>query len=233
MHYWLGAFCRNLKNYTRGIYFPTNAVAISDTLTLLEDIGNNIPDKSWMLYLLEFFNSQKIPAELNLICQFDGKNYFEAIFNGVNRYKFKNILPTVGKSYTRILINDKENLSIRYLLIDRSSNESEEFNFKLDGSSNCYYDINEQFTGIEWWNKMGYYPYNIRYKVQFSEIMFGVFDTNSKGLIFVPYTALIPDKDKLSDSYPISFSDIMIKNSSGIHYNVTAGICNNGIRFNC
>jgi hypothetical protein len=56
-------------------------------------MGNQIPDKSLMLYLLEIFNKQNIAIELNLICQFDNQDYFEAIFNGVNRYRFKEVLP--------------------------------------------------------------------------------------------------------------------------------------------
>ena len=62
-------------------------MAISDILTVFEDMGNQIP---WMLYLLEIFSREDVPAELNLICQFDNQNYFEAIFGGVNRYRFKN-----------------------------------------------------------------------------------------------------------------------------------------------
>jgi hypothetical protein len=57
------------------VVFPKGVVAISDVITLLEDMGNQIPDKSWMLYLLEIFNKQNIPIELNLICQFDNQDY--------------------------------------------------------------------------------------------------------------------------------------------------------------
>ena len=52
-----------------------------------------------MLYLLEIFNSQQIAVELNLICQFDNQNYFEAIFNGVNQYRFNKVLPKIGNNY--------------------------------------------------------------------------------------------------------------------------------------
>ena len=42
--------------------FPRRVIAISDIITLIEDMGNQIPDKSWMLYLLEMFNKQDIAS---------------------------------------------------------------------------------------------------------------------------------------------------------------------------
>src|SRR3712207_7033210 len=39
--------------------FPRGAIAVTDIITLVEDVGNQIPDKSWMLYLLELFNKQQ------------------------------------------------------------------------------------------------------------------------------------------------------------------------------
>jgi hypothetical protein len=39
------------------LYFPTAVVVgASDLIKICKDLGNNIPDKSWMLYLLEFFD---------------------------------------------------------------------------------------------------------------------------------------------------------------------------------
>jgi hypothetical protein len=91
LHFWIGSFCGILDDSGKPA-FPRGVVAVSDIITLNEDLGNQIPDKSWMLYLLELFNSQNIAIELNLICQFDNQDYFEAIFNGVNRFRFK-VLP--------------------------------------------------------------------------------------------------------------------------------------------
>jgi hypothetical protein len=36
--------------------YPRGVIAIFDVITIIEDMGNQIPDKSWMLYLLELFN---------------------------------------------------------------------------------------------------------------------------------------------------------------------------------
>jgi hypothetical protein len=41
-------------------------MAARDTIALINDIGNQIPDKSWILYLLELFNNQNIAIELTL-----------------------------------------------------------------------------------------------------------------------------------------------------------------------
>ena len=113
LHYWVGSFCRVVNNGK--LYFPINVVAISDIIKLEKDLGNQIPNKSWMLYLLELFNIQNIPVELNLICQFDNQNYFEAIFLGINRYRFKDILPEIDHSYQRIIYLDKEHNQINFI----------------------------------------------------------------------------------------------------------------------
>jgi len=91
LHFWVGSFCRNINNNGKSITFPKGVVAISDIVTLTLDLGNQIPEKSWMLYLLDLFNRQNIAVELNLICSFNNNGKFDAIFNGVNQYQFKNI----------------------------------------------------------------------------------------------------------------------------------------------
>jgi hypothetical protein len=80
LHYWVGSFCQVVDGYKP--LFPNGVIAVSDIITLIADIGNQIPDKSRMLYLLEV--KQSIAVELNLICQFDNQSYFEAIFQGIN-----------------------------------------------------------------------------------------------------------------------------------------------------
>jgi hypothetical protein len=106
LHFWVGSFCGVLHNTSNNkATFPREVVAASDTITLIEDMGNQIPDKSWMLYLLELFNRQNIPAELNLICSFNNDGKFDAIFNDVNQYQFKQISPIVGHSYIRQTCN--------------------------------------------------------------------------------------------------------------------------------
>jgi hypothetical protein len=88
---------------------------------------NQIPDKSWMLYVLEIFNTQNIPAELNLICSFNNDGKFDAIFNGVNQYQFKRITPVVGHSYLRQIVMNPQQQSISYLLEDRNTKQTERF----------------------------------------------------------------------------------------------------------
>ncbi|HZC88368.1 MAG TPA: hypothetical protein VE199_02025, partial [Nitrososphaera sp.] len=104
-HCWLGSLCYIVEQGESVIRFPINVVAITDIITILEDLGNKIPDKSWMLYLLEMFDGQnKNAVELNLICQFNDRDNFWAIFKGINRYKFTKVLPSVGHSYLRQII---------------------------------------------------------------------------------------------------------------------------------
>lgn len=108
MHFWVGSFCGITDNYNRSVY-PTDRSYRSFRYNYTYwRSGNQIPDKSWMLYLLEIFNSQNIASELNLICQFDNQDYFEAIFDGVNRYRFKQVLPIVSHSYLRQIIMNSQ-----------------------------------------------------------------------------------------------------------------------------
>ena len=230
MHYWVGSFCRVLNK--RKPLFPRGVIAICDIITLIEDNGNQIPDKSWMLYLLEVFNTQNIAVELNLICQFDNQDYFEAIFHGVNQYRFKHILPMVGHSYLRQIIMDAQNKIIKYILTDQKTKQSETFDLSL-ANMNFDFVATNHFTGIEWWNKIGNFPYPTRYMVEISLLMFGLGDRiDSESITYLPHNALIPNNDGSGTKYPISFQSIRI-NDDCICYTVQPGNCYTGIRYNC
>lgn len=232
MHYWVGSFCRAKDNNSSKLFFPIGVTATCDIIKVVKDLGNQIPDKSWMLYLLELFNMQNLAMELNLICQFDNQDYFEAIFQGVNRYRFKEVLPKVGNSYMRIITMDRMNRQIRYILTDQSSKQSETYSLPIS-NANFEYKGSNQFTGIEWWNKMGYYPYPVRYHVEISQIMFGINESDDpESVTFVPYNTMMPNKDEYNAKYPIAFHDMMLKDGC-LCYSIQSGICNSGMRFNC
>jgi hypothetical protein len=241
-HFWVGSFCRCIFNGRE--YFPRGAVAASDIITLVNDLGNRISDKSWMLYLLETFNTQNVTCELNLICQFDGQNYFEAIFQGRNQYRFKQVLPILNHSYQRQIIVNQSNCIICYLLTDKMTGQSEIFNLLIGNNINnshhkgfnCFdFEILNQFTGIEWWNKVGNFPYPIRFHVQVSQLLYGCKDTASEdanSILFRPYNALLSNSDGLAKQYPISFVNSRVKEDDGcICYDIVDGICTNGISF--
>ena len=174
-HFWAGSFCRCYSviafehKDNPELSFPSAVVGASDIIRICKDLGNNIPDNSWMLYLLELFDSGATdnnhrPIELNLICQFNECDNFWAIFAGVNRYKFTKVLPIVGHSYIREIILHKHDNSIEYRLMDlNDSNAIERFVFQLNKaeSRNLSFQGLSQFTGIEWWNKDGNSPFPI------------------------------------------------------------------------
>ena len=252
-HFWAGSFCRcysviaeEHKNSPK-LYFPSAVVGASDVIRICKDLGNNIPDKSWMLYLLELFDvgatdNNHRAIELNLICQFNEYDNFWAIFAGVNRYRFTKVLPTVGHSYLRQIILHKYDNSIEYRLVDLDdSNASERFLFQLNEaeSKNMSFLGLNQFTGIEWWNKDGNSPFPIRYEIEFSNLRYVQesdevlgFDKekNIKRMIFKAYDALVSDKDSHAREYPISFGCANIKDGC-ICYTVTNGSCRAGLHF--
>ncbi len=154
MHFWVGSFCRIINKKSQ-VTFPKGVVAASDIITLDSDLGNQIPDKSWMLYLLELFNRQNIAVELNLICSFNNEGKFDAIFNGVNQHQFKNIQPLEGHSYMRQIILNAEMNSVSYVLEDKTTGQVEGFKLSFSGNAKFVFEGGNQFTGIEWWNKTG------------------------------------------------------------------------------
>jgi hypothetical protein len=230
VHYWVGSFCQVLDMYKP--LFPRGVIAVSDIITIIEDNGNQIPDKSWVLYLLEVFNTQNIAVELNLICQFDNQDYFEAIFRGVNQYRFKHILPMVGHSYLRQIVMDAQTRFIKYILIDQKTQQSETFNLPL-ANMNFDFVATNHFTGIEWWNKIGNFPYPTRYTVEISQLMFALGDhIGSESITYLPHNALISNNDGSGTKYPISFQNIRITDNC-ICYTIQPGNCHTGIRYNC
>jgi hypothetical protein len=231
LHFWVGSFCSILGINNKSIA-PQGFIAISDVITLVEDMGNQIPDKSWMLYLLEIFNIQNVAIELNLICQFDNQDYFEAIFNGVNRYRFKQILPTLGHAYLRQIIIAHQKKSIIYILEDQNTKQIERFELSLLNIGDFVFEGKIHFTGIEWWNKMGNFPYPIKYGVEISQLMYGLCDnpSDSESIIYRPYNALIPNNEGSNIEYPISFYDVKIRDDC-VCYSVAPGTCKVGLQY--
>jgi hypothetical protein len=240
LHFWVGSFCGILDGNSNKPAFPRGAIAATDVIALVEDVGNQIPDKSWMLYLLELFNKQQnIAIELNLICQFDNQNYFEAIFNGVNRYRFKEVLPILGHSYLRQIIMNSQKECISYLLEDRNTKQIERFDLHLNIGRELLFtfEASNHFTGIEWWNKIGNFSYQIRYHVQISQLMYGLSDNNnnnnpsdSESIVYLPYNTLMPNSEGSNMRYPISFHNPRIE-SGCICYNVKSGNCESGMKY--
>lgn len=182
-----------------------------------------------MLYLLEIFNSQHIAIELNLICQFDDQNYFEAIFNGFNQYRFVKVLPSVGNIYRRQIKFNRHLQSIEYYLKDLNTNNQEKFIFKLM-NLDFSYKFDKFFTGIEWWNKLYNSPYPIRFKVEISNLMYGSNDDprNPDSIVFYPVNSLYPNKDENYFRYPIRFKSNTPLNDC-FSYDVDSGTCSNGL----
>jgi len=227
MHYWAGSLCY-LRDREK-TFFPSGVIAISDIITIISDMGNKIPDKSWMLYLLELFNKQKTPIELNLICSFNDNGKFHAIFGGVNQYEFSQIQPIVGHSYLRQIIMNPKNKSIVYLLKDIALEKSERFVLSID-KNEFIFEGSNHFTGVEWHNRVGNFPYEARYNVEISQILYGINDdlTNPESIVLFPYNRFIPNKDGMARQFPISFIPKIVKNYN-LCYEIHSGVCDNGL----
>jgi hypothetical protein len=240
MHYWVGSHCLvtdTEKGNSKKIrsFFPLGVISVADRITIVSEMVNNIPDKSWMLYLLEIFNTQDIALELNLICQFDGQDYFEAIFRGVNQYRFVHVLPVIGHTYNRQIFLGSQKQIIRYALTDKETGQNETYDLSAKNVTGFDFRGSRQFTGIEWWNKMKNSPYPIKYEVEISQLLFGLSDNSSDtySTTFYPYNALLPNDDGSRALYPVSMQNLKIKDDGCISYHITSGSCGTGILYGC
>lgn len=212
MHYWIG-YINNAQGYYRDYFRKFNL--ISDNFRIIDKFDNNIPDKSWMLYLLEIFNVDQIPIELNLICQFDEQDYFEAILDGINRYRFTKVIPIVGHTYYRQIKFNKIDVSIEFYLKNLNMQMDEKYILILNNNDRIAFQISNCFTGVEWWNKTAYEPYPIRYKTEISNLAYGFNDKDNdqESIIFFPIESLVVNDDHQNQiNYPIEFTNTGSKN---------------------
>ncbi|MGI0007675.1 MAG: hypothetical protein ACREAR_06725 [Nitrosotalea sp.] len=225
MHFWSGSYCYVQNNGK--IFFPNQVVSISDVITLVSDLGNQVPDKSWMLYLLEAFNRGQVPIELNLICSFNDDGKFHAIFGGVNRYEFK-VRPIVSHSYLRQIIMEPTKCRIAYHLKDNTTGETDSFFLQTDKDSD--FSLVKHFTGLEWHNRVGDTPYPARFEVDISHLAYGINDDPSDvlSLAYLPYNQLIQNQEGIGKKYPVSFHDSRIKNGF-ITYKIGLGEQSSGM----
>lgn len=210
MHYWYGCIDTPHNDYGKDV---AKFRFITDNLKIIGDKGNKIPDKSWMLYLLEIFNIQHVAVELNLICQFDNQDYFEAIFRGHNQYRFTKVLPQIGHSYHREIHFIDNDSRLEFYLKDLNSSEDEKFSLKVDRAQFAF-QVQQSFTGVEWWNRISYSPYPIRYEIEISNLMYGynddLDDPNSQ--LFFPIGSIYENKDGTTHYYPAKLYDITRRN---------------------
>jgi hypothetical protein len=241
----VGSYCKLNSEY------PDNVTSVSDVITIVKDIGNQIPDNSWMLYLLEFyidkFKEFPIPVELDLTCSFNDNGKFVAIFGGQDQYTFKKIVPIIGHSYRRQILMDPHKRLVNYNLTDLQTGQSEIFELseeKIRNVKNILQDYRmsdikeiefvgaDHFTGLEWHNRSYDGPYPIRYQVDISMLQYDKSDSaDPVRLSYLPYKALISGKDEGDKGYPVAFQDIKLMNNC-ICYTIGSGNCQDGMNCN-
>jgi hypothetical protein len=135
---------------------------------------------------------------------------------------------------------NRANSLISYVLTDKTTDHTDLFELPIDNvSSNKRFkfdfETSNQFTGIEWWNKIGNFPYPIRYHVEISQLIYGLNDAGSSdpiSILFRPYDALMPHSEGAAKQYPISFTNSRIKEDDGcISYDILDGICRVGLGY--
>jgi hypothetical protein len=251
-HFWAGSSCL-LKG--DGHAYPGNVTAISDILTIKADLVKQMPNKSYMIYMLELFMDSKrgVPIELDLFCEPGDKVNFIPVFYGTNQppsspySTFESVPPEIGHSYLREIVTNASERSILYRVRDLKNGKSGSFKLEandLDGAVNdpkkkevikeVKFQPYKHFTGIEWWNRSGEnVPFPVRYRVQFSMLRYAPsLDSppNSEKLGYKPYTRLSVDKDTLGKQYPIIFDNLREMDGC-ICYDVNSGSTSTGITF--
>jgi len=150
------------------------------------------------------------------------------------QYRFKEVLPIFGHSYLRQIVMNSKKECIIYLLEDRNTKQTERFDLYLNiaGEFAFAFEASNLFTGIEWWNKIGNFPYPIRYHVEISQLMYGLSDNPSdpESITYGPYNALVPNNEGSNTQYPISFHNPRIE-SGCICYEVKSGNSKSGMKY--
>ena len=121
---------------------------------------------------------------------------------------------------------------ISYLLEDQNTKQTERFDLSLNIEQQFALQGQNHFTGIEWWNKIGNFPYPIRYRVEISQLMYGLSDNPSdpESIIYCPYNALLPNSEGSNIQYPVLFHNPRIE-SGYICYSVKSGYCKSGMKY--
>lgn len=144
LHYWI--------KYN---YFPikiANATIVIDTITIEEDLGNEIAPENKLIHTMDIRSphgggkaftvappgaddSGGSMAEIMLTCEHD-KDYFNTAFQGYSAHIFK-MSPTVGHTYERkFMVDLKSNpRTIKYYLTDLTTGEQEHFDATLSSDT--------------------------------------------------------------------------------------------------
>jgi hypothetical protein len=237
--FWLGSYCR------LGSEYPGDVTAISDVIRIVNDTGNQAPDDSWMLCLLEFYidKLKQVPVEL----AFKDNGEFTAIYGGQDQHTFKQRVSNMGGSYRREIRIDPNKRIVNYNLTDLQTGQPEGFQLEEANIKNHenilkiknISDLNEiefggadHFTGLEWHNRSFNGPYPIKYKIEISSLQYGKSESSDPASVsYHPYNALKANKDVWGINYPVAFQEIKLMNNC-ICYTMDSGNSQNGITCN-
>jgi hypothetical protein len=123
--------------------------------------------------------------------------------------------------------------TVSYILGSQNTKQTERFDLHLKNAEEFVFEGQNHFTGIEWWNKIGNFPYPMRYRVEISQLMYGLSDnpSDSESMIYGPYNALIPNSEGSNIQCPIAFHNARIKDGC-MCYDVVSGRCKTGTKYN-
>lgn len=180
---------------------PPGTTTASDTIGLVQQNTNMIPDKSWVVNLFEIFTPGATQGvlELDLISEYTGKTRFVAIAMGNNLHYFA--IPVVrGHLYRRTITIDLVNTQVVYFLRDTTTGMSETFPFPLPPGVNQIADV---FRGIEWHNLQGTTTFPVSWVVSLSPSV--SFSTGSQvspsGYQNLPQPLPSPSQDQVPTSH--------------------------------
>lgn len=167
-HFWYGYSVKAPKPLMR---------MVQDTITVVRNSAHPIPKGGYHLFLLEAYTADKSVLELDLVCEWNGKEHFTCMYRGHNVHYFQ--MPVVpGHRYVRhITFKDK----IVYDLVDMATEAHERFELDVMGS-----DLVRTWRGVEWHGLVA--PFDIIYDAD---------------IHYWPMGRPILERDKLRHTYPI------------------------------